>query len=246
MLSASSTVLKALDSDAPSSFRHQNNEQRKRRHRDGKLLREGVGLTTGLGWSDSEDENAPGPLRRKISDMILKRTMNTAASFTDTSLGEPSQSSSQLARSVSSIPLGVKPSYSGDFWHHDDNGDTITSRSNLNSKPIPSPITPEMTPDSSTNSLKSTLSSLNELPIPGLSSNRPLRQRSSPPVPILSPTIAGKSLVRNYGEDELEAAEAAYRASKELTSTISRRSSRVASTVGSRDSMWSNGTGVLC
>ncbi len=200
MLSASSTVLKALDSDAPSSFRHQNNEQRKRRHRDGKLLREGVGLTTGLGWSDSEDENAPGPLRRKISDMILKRTMNTAA----------------------------------------------TSRSNLNSKPIPSPITPEMTPDSSTNSLKSTLSSLNELPIPGLSSNRPLRQRSSPPVPILSPTIAGMSLVRNYGEDELEAAEAAYRASKELTSTISRRSSRVASTVGSRDSMWSNGTGVLC
>lgn len=27
--------------------------KRKRRHRDGKMLREGVGLTTGLGWSDS-------------------------------------------------------------------------------------------------------------------------------------------------------------------------------------------------
>lgn len=30
-----------------------NTDKRKRRHRDGKLLREGVGLTTGLGWSDS-------------------------------------------------------------------------------------------------------------------------------------------------------------------------------------------------
>lgn len=27
-------------------------ERRRRRHRDGKLLREGLGLTTGLGWSD--------------------------------------------------------------------------------------------------------------------------------------------------------------------------------------------------
>ena len=30
--------------------------QRRVRHRDGKLLRGGIGLTTGLGWSDSEDE----------------------------------------------------------------------------------------------------------------------------------------------------------------------------------------------
>ncbi|EJD52268.1 hypothetical protein AURDEDRAFT_181765 [Auricularia subglabra TFB-10046 SS5] len=36
-------------------------QRRKNRHRDGRLLREGVGLTTGLGWSDSEDEDAPIP-----------------------------------------------------------------------------------------------------------------------------------------------------------------------------------------
>ena len=31
--------------------------KRRVRHRDGKLLRGGIGLTTGLGWSDSEDED---------------------------------------------------------------------------------------------------------------------------------------------------------------------------------------------
>jgi hypothetical protein len=32
------------------------------RHHDGALLRGGLALTTGLGWSDSEDEDAPSPL----------------------------------------------------------------------------------------------------------------------------------------------------------------------------------------
>ncbi|KAF8216387.1 hypothetical protein K438DRAFT_388140 [Mycena galopus ATCC 62051] len=45
--------------------------KRRVRHRDGKLLRGGIGLTTGLGWSDSEDEDAPSALTRRISSLNL-------------------------------------------------------------------------------------------------------------------------------------------------------------------------------
>ncbi|KAK2460710.1 hypothetical protein APHAL10511_007180 [Amanita phalloides] len=46
---------------------------RRHRHRDGRLLRGGIGLTTGLGWSDSEDEDAPSPLTRRLSSLSLMR-----------------------------------------------------------------------------------------------------------------------------------------------------------------------------
>ncbi|KAJ6493653.1 hypothetical protein C8R47DRAFT_1070168 [Mycena vitilis] len=48
--------------------------KRRVRHRDGKLLRGGIGLTTGLGWSDSEDEDAPSALTRRISSLNLNRS----------------------------------------------------------------------------------------------------------------------------------------------------------------------------
>ncbi|KAF8638859.1 hypothetical protein AX17_001915 [Amanita inopinata Kibby_2008] len=47
--------------------------RRRNRHRDGRLLRGGIGLTTGLGWSDSEDEDAPSPLTRRLSSLNLSR-----------------------------------------------------------------------------------------------------------------------------------------------------------------------------
>ncbi|KAH7911452.1 hypothetical protein BJ138DRAFT_921847 [Hygrophoropsis aurantiaca] len=47
--------------------------RRRVRHRDGRLLRGGIGLTTGLGWSDSEDEDAPSPLTRRLSSLNLTR-----------------------------------------------------------------------------------------------------------------------------------------------------------------------------
>ncbi|KAI0668170.1 hypothetical protein C8Q78DRAFT_1081563 [Trametes maxima] len=47
--------------------------KRRVRHRDGRLLAGGIGLTTGLGWSDSEDEDAPSPLIRQISTRSLKK-----------------------------------------------------------------------------------------------------------------------------------------------------------------------------
>ncbi|KAJ7077850.1 hypothetical protein B0H15DRAFT_861166 [Mycena belliarum] len=48
--------------------------RRRVRHRDGKTLRGGIGLTTGLGWSDSEDEDAPSALTRRISSLDLNRS----------------------------------------------------------------------------------------------------------------------------------------------------------------------------
>ncbi|KAF7356695.1 Ribosomal protein 60S [Mycena venus] len=48
--------------------------KRRVRHRDGKLLRGGIGLTTGLGWSDSEDEDAPSALTRRISSLNLHQS----------------------------------------------------------------------------------------------------------------------------------------------------------------------------
>ena len=73
----------------------QNNERRKRRHRDGKMLREGVGLTTGLGWSDSEDEDAPSPLTRRLSTLTMNSALTRKASM---AVSIRSASSYQLAR----------------------------------------------------------------------------------------------------------------------------------------------------
>ena len=73
--------------------------KRRTRHRDGRLLRGGIGLTTGLGWSDrfafpllptqyfsdalpsfsSEDEDAPSALTRRISSLNLSRRPSAAS-----------------------------------------------------------------------------------------------------------------------------------------------------------------------
>ncbi|KAL4247945.1 hypothetical protein ABKN59_008929 [Abortiporus biennis] len=47
--------------------------RRRLRHRDGSLLRAGMGLTTGLGWSDSEDEDAPSLLTRRLISTTIER-----------------------------------------------------------------------------------------------------------------------------------------------------------------------------
>ena len=76
----------------------QDNERRKRRHRDGKMLREGVGLTTGLGWSDSEDEDSPSPLTHRLSTLTMNSTLTRKASM------------AMSARSISSYQLTRRPS----------------------------------------------------------------------------------------------------------------------------------------
>jgi hypothetical protein len=54
--------------------------RRRTRHRDGRLLRGGIGLTTGLGWSDSEDEDAPSPLTRRLSAAQIAKRAERAKS----------------------------------------------------------------------------------------------------------------------------------------------------------------------
>ncbi|KAG2007497.1 60s acidic ribosomal protein [Coprinopsis cinerea AmutBmut pab1-1] len=72
---------------------------RRVRHRDGRLLRGGVGLTTGLGWSDSEDEDAPSPLTRRLSTLNLSRRSSASSFFSTSSRPHP------LSRSYSSGTL---------------------------------------------------------------------------------------------------------------------------------------------
>ncbi|OCH90137.1 hypothetical protein OBBRIDRAFT_625055 [Obba rivulosa] len=57
-------------------------ERRRVRHRDGQLLRAGMGLTTGLGWSDSEDEDAPSTLTRRLISTSIAKGAPTAVSRT--------------------------------------------------------------------------------------------------------------------------------------------------------------------
>ncbi|KAI9464064.1 hypothetical protein BJY52DRAFT_1184460 [Lactarius psammicola] len=91
--------------------------RRRVRHRDGRLLRGGIGLTTGLGWSDSEDEDAPSPLTKRISNLTLSRQSSATSvktgprtsrshphplsrSFSSDAKVHPSNSTQNLRRTV--------------------------------------------------------------------------------------------------------------------------------------------------
>ncbi|KIM35048.1 hypothetical protein M413DRAFT_369576 [Hebeloma cylindrosporum] len=79
---------------------------RRVRHRDGKLLRGGIGLTTGLGWSDSEDEDAPSPLTRRLSTLNLARRSSASSILTTgTSSSRRLHQQHPLSRSYSSGAL---------------------------------------------------------------------------------------------------------------------------------------------
>ncbi|KAL5478236.1 hypothetical protein ACEPAI_2420 [Sanghuangporus weigelae] len=85
-----------------------NTERRRRRHRDGKLLREGLGLTTGLGWSDSEDEDAPSPFTNRVTSMTLSRNTSMASVRSESSkksqfFSRSTPSSEVPSRAVSSL-----------------------------------------------------------------------------------------------------------------------------------------------
>ncbi|KAI0060518.1 hypothetical protein BV25DRAFT_938426 [Artomyces pyxidatus] len=92
--SDSPMVLGGIDGDRPGSimsiastsmtksgvFKDERDTVKRRvRHRDGRLLRGGIGLTTGLGWSDSEDEDAPSPLTKRLSHLALSRKSSSSS-----------------------------------------------------------------------------------------------------------------------------------------------------------------------
>ncbi|KAJ3553167.1 hypothetical protein NP233_g12711 [Leucocoprinus birnbaumii] len=108
-----------------------NTPMRKERHRDGKLLRGGIGLTTGLGWSDSEDENAPSPLTRRLSSLNLSRR-SSAASIKTTGGGSRRVNGTRSASASTRSSANLHPlsrSYSGgaargiaEDWEGDEEG----------------------------------------------------------------------------------------------------------------------------
>ncbi|KAH9938815.1 uncharacterized protein BXZ73DRAFT_44548 [Epithele typhae] len=65
-------------------------QRRRVRHRDQQLLRAGMGLTTGLGWSDSEDEDAPSLLTRRLINTNLARQPSASASRPSSKLSKSS------------------------------------------------------------------------------------------------------------------------------------------------------------
>ncbi|KAM5545726.1 hypothetical protein V8D89_000764 [Ganoderma adspersum] len=82
--------------------------KRRVRHRDGKLLRGGIGLTTGLGWSDSEDEDAPSPLVRQMSTGSLQKQRASAMSSRSLNSISRSYSGGHVSRSGTD-EFGVLP-----------------------------------------------------------------------------------------------------------------------------------------
>ncbi|TBU26676.1 hypothetical protein BD311DRAFT_847341 [Dichomitus squalens] len=102
VLSVASTVSSTVTKSG--IHRDPRDTQRRRvRHRDQTLLRAGMGLTTGLGWSDSEDEDAPSLLTRRL----INSNINRQPSVYSTSM---SRVPPELARSTSASNLSRAPS----------------------------------------------------------------------------------------------------------------------------------------
>ncbi|KAI0631827.1 hypothetical protein C8Q77DRAFT_1061521 [Trametes polyzona] len=104
VLSVASTAASTMTKSGV--YRDPRDTQRRRiRHKDQALLRAGMGLTTGLGWSDSEDEDAPSMLTRKLISTSIAKNPPRVASV--------SRAPSQLAKSPSVGSLShAPPSYS--------------------------------------------------------------------------------------------------------------------------------------
>ncbi|CAK5263276.1 unnamed protein product [Mycena citricolor] len=86
---------------------------RRVRHRDGKTLRGGIGLTTGLGWSDSEDEDAPSALTKRLSQLDLKNGgLSRSASRSSLRSTASGRRSSSFSTSTYGVPFSRSTSFS--------------------------------------------------------------------------------------------------------------------------------------
>ncbi|TCD63000.1 hypothetical protein EIP91_006092 [Steccherinum ochraceum] len=79
--------------------------RRRQRHRDGSLLRAGMGLTTGLGWSDSEDEDAPSALTRRLITTTLDRKRSASVALSSPSRPSSGYDDLGLSRFASPVPM---------------------------------------------------------------------------------------------------------------------------------------------
>jgi hypothetical protein len=79
--------------------------RRRVRHDDGKLLGGGTGLMTGLGWRDSEDEDAPSALVRQLTSVGLRKKVAKEAREREK---EAEKEGLTGASSVASVVAGVR------------------------------------------------------------------------------------------------------------------------------------------
>ncbi|KAF9224719.1 hypothetical protein BS17DRAFT_45698 [Gyrodon lividus] len=114
--------------------------RRRVRHRDGKLLKGGIGLTTGLGWSDSEDEDAPSPLTRRLSTLVLSRRASSSSVNSYRSSHSQSYSPHPLSRSISHSILREVDEYEDeaevDAFGYSDRDNTASRSFPSRSKPV--------------------------------------------------------------------------------------------------------------
>ncbi|KAI0739917.1 hypothetical protein C8Q80DRAFT_203094 [Daedaleopsis nitida] len=81
-------------------------QRRRVRHKDQSLLRAGMGLTTGLGWSDSEDEDAPSLLTRRL---ITTNSARQPSMYSSTSRAPTQLSKSHSLGNLSHAPPSFSP-----------------------------------------------------------------------------------------------------------------------------------------
>lgn len=108
---ASNVSLSSTSSKHPKDSR--DTPKRRTRHRDGKLLKGGIGLTTGLGWSDSEDEDAPSALTRRLSRIVLTRRTSSSSIHSSRSSHSQPCLPHPLSRSISHNVLREVDEYEG-------------------------------------------------------------------------------------------------------------------------------------
>ncbi|KAJ7355374.1 hypothetical protein DFH08DRAFT_803416 [Mycena albidolilacea] len=107
---APSPAASLFPSTEPPSRDTRDTPGRRVRHRDGKTLRGGIGLTTGLGWSDSEDEDAPSALTRRISSLDLHQSGGRLSRASSLSLS--TRASTSLRSRVSTLASTRQSSFS--------------------------------------------------------------------------------------------------------------------------------------
>jgi len=258
MLSPTSTVVRSLSSSDTADLERRKSkgsrtgcsdktsqtEVRKRRHRDGRLLREGVGLTTGLGWSDSEDEDSPGPMRRRLSRLLLRHVDGTASDlaganaeyFEDNSQSPPprllqpppsvGERKQSLRKVSSSICVLGAPEPGSDPPRSvlsanpslDAKVKALLARAEAYKKETQARMVPAMTPYAPSGLARRLSLTSNSTSIAPTSGAAPSRPASLPRSSILS---LNAPIVSEVGDDsELAAAEAAYRHSKEISASL--------------------------
>ncbi|TBU42499.1 hypothetical protein BD309DRAFT_178796 [Dichomitus squalens] len=217
-------------------------QRRRVRHRDQTLLRAGMGLTTGLGWSDSEDEDAPSLLTRRLINSNIDRqpsVYSTSMSRAPSQLAK-STSAGNLSRAPSSYtpaPLTAKAlsrSMSGTGFQ---NRLSIADTDSVTSVDLPKPATRSRTQsNASASSIVSSGSRDSSAQTQSVTSSQSSQIRTGGPRPLRLPQTAGiqNSVTRSTSMSESRPPVSPANAKITNSSSIARARTRTLSNPGSR------------